>query len=152
LRFHTHQEALAEARSLAAVPTVQLGNWSLPAICRHLAAAMDLCIDGGVGFSVPWRTRILARIARRRILNTGLPVGFKLPQQAAQVLYPDPASMESALSEMERAIGRLRTTTQRVPHPVLGSMNVAQWDLFHLRHAELHLGFIVPQPAAATAG
>jgi hypothetical protein len=144
LRFHSHSEVLAEVRSLASGPTRQLGNWSLPAICQHLATAMNLCIDGGVTFPVPLRTRILARLARRRILATGLPVGFKLPQQAATVLYPDPESVQAAIADMERAIGRLQSTDQRVAHPVLGSMNAAQWDLFHLRHAELHLSFILP--------
>lgn len=132
-------------RSLAARPTRQLGNWSLDYIAGHLAAAMDLCIDGGVGFSVPLRTRIVARLARSRLLNSGLPTGFKLPAQAQAVLYRQPQSMDAAIAALERGIARLKTTSQRVPHPALGRLNVAQWDLFHLRHAELHLSFIVPQ-------
>ena len=145
LRFNTHQEVLDDVRSLAAGPTRQLGNWSLPAICQHLATAMDACIDGGVDFSVPLRFRILARLARRRILNTGLPVGFQLPDSAVEVLYREPESMEAAIEDLEKGIARLRSTDQRVAHPVLGKMNPAQWDLFHLRHAELHLSFIVPE-------
>ena len=43
------------------------------------------------------------------------------------------------------ADGESSWVAQRVAHPVLGSMNAAQWELFHLRHAELHLGFIVPE-------
>ncbi len=145
LRFDTHQQILDEAQMLAARPTRQLGNWPLPDICQHLAAAMDLCIDGGVGFAVPLRIRIVARLARSRILKTGLPTGFKLPQQAQAVLYRQPKSMDAAISALEKGITRLNSTTQRVPHPVLGKMNVAQWDLFHLRHAELHFSFIVPE-------
>ncbi len=33
-------------------------------------------------------------------------------------------------------------------HPVFGAMNVEQWNQFHLRHAEMHLSFIVPEGAA----
>jgi hypothetical protein len=29
--------------------------------------------------------------------------------------------------------------------PAFGRMTPAQWDLFHLRHAELHLSHIVPE-------
>ncbi len=145
LRFNTHQQIVDEVRRLAARPTRQLGNWSLPAICQHLATAMDRCIDGGIGFHVPLRLRFLARVARRRILNHGLPRGFKLPEQVAAALYPQPESVEAAIAALEQGIARLKTTDQRVAHPVLGNLNAAQWDLFHLRHAELHLGFIVPE-------
>jgi hypothetical protein len=145
LRFLTHGDILTEVRSLAGRPTRQLGNWSLPAITQHLAAAMNLCIDGDVPFRVPLTTRILARIYRKRILNGRLPVGFKLPEGAVTILYPEPESMDAAIAELEKAIARLKTTNQRVAHPALGSMNAAQWDLFHLRHAELHLSFIVPE-------
>ena len=30
------------------------------------------------------------------------------------------------------------------PHPVIGRLSAAQWNKFHLRHAELHLSFFVP--------
>jgi hypothetical protein len=145
VRFRTHQEIVDEARALAAQPTRQLGNWSLPDICQHLATAMDLCIDGDVPFRVPLRIRIVARLARRRILQTGLPTGFKLPEKAEAILYRKPQDMDSAIAALERGIARLKTTPKRVAHPALGKMNAAQWDLFHLRHAELHLSFIVPE-------
>ena len=145
LRFHRHEDIVTEARALAARPTRQLGNWSLAHICQHLATAMDLCIDGGIGFHVPLRIRILARLARKRILNGGLPTGFNLPKQAEVVLYRDPESIEAAIAALERGIARLKTTTKRVPHPALGALNAPQWDLFHLRHGELHLSYIVPE-------
>ncbi|MGD9721565.1 MAG: DUF1569 domain-containing protein [Pirellulales bacterium] len=144
LRFNSHDDVLAEVRALAARPTRHLGHWPLPTICQHLANAMNLCIDGDVPFKAPLKTRILARLARSRILKTGLPTGFKLPAEAEAVLYNDPGSADAAIAAMEQAVARLQTTQQRVPHPALGKMNVHQWNLFHLRHAELHLSFIVP--------
>ncbi len=147
LRFANHQQILDESRSLAAQPTHQLGHWSLPQICQHLADAMELCIDGSVDFPVPLRTRILARLARRRILKAGLPTGVKLPATAEAVLYRPPQNIDAALAALEQSIARLNSTTSRVPHPVLGKMTPAEWDLFHLRHGELHLSFIVPHEA-----
>jgi hypothetical protein len=146
LRFQTHEQILEEARSLAARPTQQLGNWSLEQIVQHLADAMELCINGK-GFPAPLRIRILARLARRRILNNGLPTGFKLPPAAEAILYRPPQNIEAALTALEGGMARLRSTNQRVPHPVLGKLSPAQWDLFHLRHGELHLSFIVPYEA-----
>jgi hypothetical protein len=145
LRFDTHEQIVDECRALAGRPTRELGNWSLSDICQHLATAMDLCIDGDVPFSVPLRIRFLARLARRRILRDGLPTGFKLPPRAEAVLYRKPANIDAAIAALEKGIARLKTTTKRVAHPALGKMNAAQWDLFHLRHAELHLSFIVPE-------
>jgi hypothetical protein len=148
LRFNAHPEILGEVRSLAEQPTRQLGHWSLPAICQHLATAMNLCIDakaGQVDFRAPLSRRILARLFRAQILKRGLPTGVKLPPPVERVLYVEPENLEAAIAALERAIARLRSTTQRSPHPLLGTMSAAQWDQFHLRHAELHLSFIVPE-------
>ena len=140
---------IAEARALASRPTRQLGNWSLEVICQHLATAMDLSIKGEDAFPVPLMTRILARIYRNRILNTRLPSGFKLPPDAVKVLFRPPQNIDSAIAAMEQAISDLARTSQRQPHPVFGSLSVAQWDKFHLRHAELHLSFIEPSDGVA---
>jgi hypothetical protein len=90
---------------------------------------------------------MLARLFRAQILKRGLPTGVKLPPQVEEVLYVAPESLESAIASLERAIARLSLTTQRAPHPLLGTMSAPQWDQFHLRHAELHLSFIVPESA-----
>ena len=62
-------------------------------------------------------------------------------------MFQEPASVAAAIDDLEKAIARLSTTTERHPHPAFGRMNAAQWDLFHFRHAELHLGHIVPADA-----
>lgn len=49
------------------------------------------------------------------------------------------------MASLRQAIGRLKTETKRGAHPVIGRLNAAEWDQFHLRHAEMHLGFIVPE-------
>lgn len=106
---------------------------------------MDLSIDGGLEFRVPLKTRILARLARNRLLKGGIPSGFKLPKQAEAILFREPQNIDGAYAALEKGIARLKTTMRRAAHPVLGRLNAAQWDLFHLRHAELHLSFIVPE-------
>lgn len=148
VHFNSHQEVLDDVHALAGQPTQPLGNWPLPAICQHLANAINLSIDGEVDFNPPLLRKLLARLLRPHFLKRGLPVGIRLPRQAEEVLYAPAESLESAVQALEKAIERLQSTSQRTPHPVLGKMNVAQWDQFHLRHAELHLSFIVPQQGA----
>ncbi len=145
LRFESHEEVLADVRTLASGPTRHLGHWTLPYICQHLATAIESSIDGEKGFALPLSTRIVARLFRNRILNTRLPTGVKLPPDAEAVLYREPESLEEAVGNLQRACARLQSTSQRQAHPAFGRMTAAQWDLFHLRHAELHLGHIVPE-------
>ncbi len=58
LRFADLNEVVREARHLAERPTAPMGNWTLGQVCRHLATAMELCIDGGVAFPVALKTRL----------------------------------------------------------------------------------------------
>jgi hypothetical protein len=141
-RFETFDEILADVRALAERPTRQIGNWSLGQVCQHLGLAMEFSTRAERPFRVPLKLRILGRLARRRVLRDGLPRGFKLPADG-QALVPEPVSVEDGLATLERGMAALAATGRRVPHPVLGSMNAAQWHQFHLRHAELHLGHIV---------
>jgi hypothetical protein len=150
LRFDSYDELLVEVRGLAATETTELGNWSLGEVCRHLANAMDKSIDGGVGFRVPLKIRFLARVFRGRILAGGLRSGFQLPPEAAPLL-PVPTSTPAGVDALERAVCRLQETSVRQAHPVFGKMNVSQWNQFHLRHAEMHLSFIVPKPPAVSS-
>ncbi len=144
LRFETLDEVLAEARCLATQPTQHLGNWNLAQVCQHLGIAMHQCVHGTRPFQVPLKLRFFGRLVRRKLLRDGLPSGFRLPPEGARVLVPALVLCDEGLATLERGLATLRESRHRVAHPVFGAMNVAQWDLFHLRHAEMHLSFIVP--------
>jgi hypothetical protein len=145
LRFNSLDEMADEVERLAAQPTRSLGNWSLGQALRHLAIAMNYSIDGA-DFKAPWHVRFVARLLRRRLLTGGLPAGIRLPAKAARVAIPGATSTEEGLHEFRCALARLKSESRRSPHLVLGRMTREQWDQFHLRHAELHLSFIEPQP------
>ncbi len=61
------------------------------------------------------------------------------------MLIPKEISYADAVECLRIAVGRLKTETKRGAHPVLGKMNVDEWNRFHLRHAEMHLGFLIPE-------
>ena len=145
LRFRTLDEILADARSLTGRPVAQLGNWSLGQICRHLASGMRLSIDGQHLMSKwPWWLRLVGPLFKYYVLWFGLSPGYKLKGEPARHLVPDPVDTAGGLSELEAAVRRLRTEPQRNPRHVFGRFTREQWDRYHMRHAELHLSFIVP--------
>lgn len=152
LRFTCFDEILDDVRSLAARPTRQLGNWSLGQVCQHLGIAMEKSTSADHLFSVPLKLRILGRLVRGRALKNGIPSGFRLPPEGAAVLAPPPISVDEGLATLEQGMAALEKSSRRVPHPVFGAMNVSQWHQFHLRHAEMHLSFIVPEEGMALKG
>jgi hypothetical protein len=141
LRFETLDAILADAEALGAVERRALGNWTLGQVCFHLAQPMDYCIDG-FPFRFSWPLRLAGRMLRRKYLTQGFPTGVKLAGPAA-VLIPTDVLPNAGLAELRRAIGRLKRESHRVPSPLLGRLSREQWDQFHLRHAELHLSFIL---------
>lgn len=148
--FENFDELLAEVRSLGARPTRQLGNWSLGQICQHLGIGMHECALGDKIFTAPLWLRVLGPWIRPRILKRGLPRGFQIPR-GGEKLLPAPVTFDEGLATLEGGLATLRSTDRRTAHPVFGKMNLAEWDQFHLRHAELHLSHIVPADAEVPA-
>lgn len=150
LRFASLDEIVADAEVLARHGYEPLGNWSLGQVCDHLARGMHSSIDG-FGFAAPLWVRLGGRAMRWWLLWRGFPAGMSLEGEAAAALMPaDDVSDEQGLEALHRAVNRLKVDRSRQPSPVLGPMSPRQWDRFHFRHAELHLGFLVPRPAGAS--
>jgi hypothetical protein len=149
-RFENFDQVLAEVRSLNVQPTRQLGNWSLGQICQHLGVGMRECVEADKIFKAPLWLRVVGPWIRPRILKRGLPRGFQIPR-GGERLIPPPVAYEDGLATLESGIATLKGSDRRTAHPVFGRMNLAEWDQFHLRHAELHLSFIVPAEATAAA-
>lgn len=150
LRFNSIDEVWAEAETLAAAPQVMcLGNWSVGQTLKHLGVAMEGSING-TGFKVPLWLRIIGRIYVKRLLLDGpFPTGFQVPQSAAKRLVaPDTTTPAEGLAALRHGIHRLRSETARTSHPVAGPLSIEEWDRFHLRHAEMHLSFLVPDHTA----
>ena len=73
--------------------------------------------------------------------------GIRLSREAQALLVPEGADAQTALAELRLAVLRLQHDTDRASHPVFGEMSLDEWDSFHLRHAELHMSFLVAQAA-----
>ncbi|QDU95542.1 DUF1569 domain-containing protein [Lignipirellula cremea] len=142
LHFANLEAMLAEAKRLASAPrVVAAGNWSLGQILHHLAAGFTGSLDG-LSWKPKWYQRLIGPLVKSRVLRR-MPSGFKLPVDASQTLVPrKPVSPVQGLAELQAAVARFQVEEKIPRHPLFGAMTDRQWTTLHLRHAELHLGFI----------
>jgi hypothetical protein len=151
LRFETIDEALAEAARLAAAEgegrLSRCGNWELGQTLNHLATWCDYAFDGypaEVG-SPPWLVRVIARGMKRRILTKGMMAGMKIGRVKGGTLGVEVVSTEEGMRRMGKAFARLKGTCPAGANPAFGPLTHEEWVALNLRHAELHLGFQIPQ-------
>ena len=151
VHYDSYQDLLNDAERLAGGEVRLLGNWSFGQILGHLARSMEFAIDGAP-FKAPWAMRCIARLfMRQRLITRPMPAGFKLPGRAAEHLVPDPLSTEEGMASLRAAIQRMHDETERQPHALLGELSLDEWDSLQLRHAEMHLSFVVPVHVTAGA-
>ncbi len=145
VRYASLDELLADARRISDVEVRMLGNWSPGQIYWHLARSLDSSIDG-VGFSIPAPVRwLMTLLMKRKFLKKGLPAGFKSTDQ----FIPEEISGEAGLASLQAAITRQKQEPDRVPHPAFGNIGRDGWNDFHLRHAEMHMSFLLNGHAVA---
>lgn len=145
ISYRGYELLLDEAEGIAASDYTTVGNWSYAQILDHLAKAYDASIDG-VGVLLPWPVRVVGGfLLKGRLLNKTLPQGFKFPNGQTSRFAPDPdIDVETAMERFRSACHRCQTEKRRSLHPLLGRIDTAEWDRFNLRHAELHMSFVLP--------
>lgn len=147
--YQDYDNLLSDAEKLTRGDVNTVGNWSFAQILEHLSAALNSSIDG-VPFSVPFPIRIMGKLfMKSKLLNKTLPPGFKIPKAAAARFQPDGAvSIQDAIDHLRHAVERCKTEPSRASHPLLGQLTREEWDQFNLRHAELHMSFVLPEKSA----
>ena len=157
LRFESMADLEAEVeRPATATAGVQcLGNWSLGQIFSHLARVMLIAV-GDTPIRPPLISRVIAfcirPLLKRWLLESGMPAGNPhkgIPvvgrsKEASSQVADASITTEEGLAELQAAINRYNSTEDLCPHPLFGSSR-RDWDRFNLRHAELHLSFVVPK-------
>lgn len=139
VRYASLDDLLQDAQQLAELETRVLGNWSQGQIYEHLARALDGSIDGA-GFAIPTPVRwLMTLLMKRKFLKVAIPVGFKAPNH----MVPDETSTEAGLAALQTAIARQKQESERAMHPGFGNLSREEWNDFHLRHAEMHMSFLV---------
>ena len=142
LNYKSFDELLADADCMSSANVKTLGNWSPGQIFQHLANAFNGSIDGLPG-GFPWFIRAVARIFKKKLIGGPMPAGVKMPDKLAKAVMPLPTSTEVGLANLHAAVSRLKQESHRAAHPVFGEVSNEEWDTIHLKHANLHMSFLI---------
>ena len=152
LRFADFSQLLAEAELVATHPCRQLGNWNAGQILEHLAILAACPFDGFGGIVAPWYIRYLyVPFVKNSLMTRPMSAGRRLPKVVSDRVVP-PANIDPlvALEHLKRTLDRYKTENPHYAHPALGKLAFQEWVALALRHAELHLSFLIPEPQAVT--
>jgi Protein of unknown function (DUF1569) len=153
LRYESLSDFLADAEAQAEGATHTLGNWTLPQIFDHLSRSLRVAVRGtDAWFSLP--ARLFLHAVRRRFFSRPMQPGIHVPSQLERVLRPgDGLSVDQALAELRAAVARFEAAPRLALHPAFGRLTREEWRQISLRHAELHMSFVVSdEPALAKSG
>ena len=139
VRYESLDDLLADADQMATSDVQLLGNWSMGQIFSHIATTLNSSIDG-FDCSMPAPVRfVMALLMKKKFLTKAMSPGFKAPDK----FTPAETSPEEGLSALREAVDRQKQESKRVPHPGFGKLTNKEWDDFNIRHAELHMSFVV---------
>jgi hypothetical protein len=142
------ERAADEVAAAVAAGTIRpLGNWSPAQVLWHIAKLIELSFDGfpfRYRRGPVWLTRLLRFLSWRWLIKLAFRPGFTNPSYAA-VLEPDPAlTLDTAMTYLRQQIARIRSGERMTRESgVEGPYTHDQWVYVYLRHAELHLSFLV---------
>lgn len=149
LRFITVEEALADIDRIVAsdkAGTLRCaGNWTAGQNFGHVAAWINFAYEGFPLKPPPLPIRLILKFMKGKYLRNGLPAGVKIPGVAAGTFAFDPLTTEEGAARLKKALLRLKSN-EPAPHdsPAFGKMSHEDRVALNLRHAELHLSFLLP--------
>ena len=149
LRFDRIPDLLAEIdRIVEADEAGRLkcsGNWSAGQAMGHVAAWIEY---GYVGYPMkppPWFIRFILRIAGKKYIRKGMPMGVKIPGVPEGTFGVEPMTTRDGADRLRKAAKRLEFgEATSYDSPAFGPMSFEDRIQLNLRHAELHLGYLHP--------
>jgi Protein of unknown function (DUF1569) len=148
LRFETIDQMMADVDRLVEAERAgrlrRLGNWTLGQVLGHLAVWAEYGYTGSP-LKVPFFIRWILRLRKRKFLYGPMRAGVKIPGVEGGTLATEPMPLEEALGRLRRVMERLKTEAPAAPNPIFGPLQHEESVALNLRHAELHLGFLIPE-------
>ena len=122
------------------------GNWSVAQMFQHVGRLIEFSFDG-CPFRYPWwlrwPARVLGAVAWRRMIALAFRPGFRNPPAAAALEPDQDVPHDTAAAYIRAQLDRVLQGEQMTqPGPIGDVRSHDQWVYVHLRHAELHLGFL----------
>lgn len=132
-------------RAHAAGTLEATGNWSPGQALGHLATWIGFAYTGPPRASIPAAPiRLMLRMTKRRWLSKTLPAGFRIPRVEGGTFGIEPLEFDEGIRRLRADLMRLESEPPPPRHPLFGRMTHQEWIQLHLRHAELHMGFLKP--------
>lgn len=150
VHFESLDDLLAEIDTLVAAEHAgtlrATGNWTPGQIFGHLAAWIEYGYEGyPAEMQPPWIVRVIMRMMKRRFLSKPMRRGFRIPGVQEGTFGTELMSTEAGVARLRNAVGRLQRHEPAQFHsPALGRMTDEERIAGTLRHAELHLGYLIP--------
>jgi len=142
VHYDTMDDVVADAEHLLNGGYTRLGNWNLGTMSTHLAKAMQSALDGW-----PIKVNGIVRFVARRLYKDKalrkMKPGFKLPKKAMS-LAPHIAEDRLGVEELKMTVARWKREPNRHAHAFFGSLTDDEWNRLMLRHAEMHMSFLLP--------
>jgi hypothetical protein len=151
IHLQSSSDLLAEVdriQASAAVGAVRpLGNWTAAQAFQHLAKFIEYSFDG-FPFRYPWPLRVgswlVGKLSWRWLLQLAFRPGFTNPRVAAAVEPDADVTLEDAAQRLRRQVRRILSGERMLQRSPTGErLSHEQWIECHLRHAELHLSFLL---------
>jgi Protein of unknown function (DUF1569) len=147
LRFESIDEMMAEVDRLVQAEKAgrlkRLGNWTLGQVLGHLAVWAEYSYTG-TPLKAPLFIKLIVRLRKQKFLYGPMRAGVKIPGVKGGTLATEPMPVDEALGRLQRVMERLKTEAPTVPNVIFGPLKHDEWIAITLRHAELHLGFLIP--------
>jgi hypothetical protein len=147
LRFESIDEMLADVDRLVEAERAgrlkRLGNWPLGQTLGHLAVWAEYGYTG-CPLKVPFFIRWFLRLWKRRFLYEPMRPGSKIPGVAGGTLATEPMPLDEALGRLRKVMERIKTEAPTAPSVAFGHLTREESIAMNLRHAECHLGFMIP--------
>jgi len=148
LHFDSLDQVLKDVDRLAAAEQAgrlrRLGNWTLGQALGHLATWSEFAYTG-VPLKPPFFIRWILRFQKRKFLVGPMPAGVHIPNVEGGTLGREPLSLDEGLRRYKTVLQRLKVEGPTLPSPIFGRMTHDESIALTMRHAELHLGFFVPE-------
>ncbi|MBI2824938.1 MAG: DUF1569 domain-containing protein [Planctomycetia bacterium] len=144
VHYNAVDDILADAERLAAGGYTRLGNWPLGKMAKHITNAFNMALDGPPT-KVPLPIRVIARWLYKDKAIQKMRPGFKLNATMAKHFVPGDTSDAEGIESLRTACRRWKSEKQRHPHPFFGKLTDDEWNRLMLRHAEMHMSFLVPK-------
>jgi hypothetical protein len=148
LRFESIDEMVAEVDRLVQAEKAgrlkRVGNWTLGQALGHLAVWAEYSYTGSP-LKPPFLIKLFLRLRKQKFLHGPMRAGIKIPGVEGGTLATEPMPLEEAVGRLNRVMQRLKIDAPTVPNVIFGPLTHDEWIAINLRHAELHLGFFIPE-------